>query len=73
VKRKDGRLEKLYSVEEAAEALRISKWTVACWLSKGVLRRTKCGARTLIRESELQRVIQDGGKSLSPRQPEATL
>jgi excisionase family DNA binding protein len=57
-------LETLLSVEEAARRLGgISKWTVHAWLSQGRLRRTKVGGRTMIRESELQRVIQDGGKS----------
>jgi len=45
----------------------ISKWTVHAWLSQGKLRRTKVGGRTMIRESELAKVIQDGGKSQSPR------
>jgi excisionase family DNA binding protein len=46
---------KLYSVEDAAVFLGgISKWTVHAWLAKGKLRRTKVGARTMIRESDLQ-------------------
>ena len=61
-------MENLYSVEEAARLLGgISKWTVHAWLAKGRLQRTKVGSRTMIRESELARVIQDGGKSGSPR------
>ena len=60
--------EKLYSVPDAAKFLGgISKWTVHAWLAKGRLRRTKVGSRTMIRESELQKVIQDGGKSPAPR------
>ncbi len=60
-------LERLLSVEEAARALGgISKWTVHAWLSQGKLRRTKVGGRTMIRESELAKVIRDGGKSPSP-------
>jgi excisionase family DNA binding protein len=60
-------LERLLSVEEAARALGgISKWTVHAWLSQGKLQRTKVGGRTMIRESELAKVIQDGGKSPSP-------
>jgi hypothetical protein len=31
------------------------------------LQRTKVGGRTMIRESELVKVIEDGGKSPSPR------
>ena len=55
---------KLYSVPEAAKFLGgISKWTVHAWLSQGKLRRTKIGARTMIRESELQRFIEDGEQS----------
>jgi excisionase family DNA binding protein len=61
-------MEALMSVEEAAKRLGgISKWTVHAWLSQGRLQRTKVGGRTMIRESELRRVIQDGGKSRVPR------
>jgi len=56
----------LLSVTEAAKRLGgISKWTVHAWLSQGKLRRTKVGGRTMIRESELTKVIEDGGKSPS--------
>jgi excisionase family DNA binding protein len=58
----------LVSVEEAAKRLGgISKWTVHAWLSQGRLNRTKVGGRTVIRQSELQKVIEDGGKSPAPR------
>jgi excisionase family DNA binding protein len=61
-------LEKLYSVAEAAQALGgISKWTVHAWLSQGRLQRTKVGGRTMIRESELAKVIDVGGQSPAPR------
>jgi excisionase family DNA binding protein len=61
-------MESLYSVEEAAKRLGgISKWTIHAWLSQGRLRRTKVGGRTMIRESELAKVIEDGAKSPSPR------
>jgi excisionase family DNA binding protein len=57
-------LDKLYSVSEAARVLGgLSKLTIHAWLSQGKLQRTKVGGRTMIRESELQKVIQDGGKS----------
>ena len=53
-------MDALLSVNEAALRLGgISKWTVHAWLAKGKLRRTKVGSRTMIRESELQRVITD--------------
>jgi len=58
----------LLSVNEAAKRLGgISRWTVHAWLSQGKLQRTKVGGRTMIRESELSKVIEDGGKSPSPR------
>ena len=64
-------MDTLFSVEEAARRLgEISKWTVHAWLSKGRLQRTKVGSRTMIRESELQKVIEDGGKSRTPGRPE---
>ena len=57
----------LLSVTEAAKRLGgISKWTVHSWLSKGKLQRTKVGGRTMIRESELAKVVEDGGKSPIP-------
>ena len=59
-------MDTLISVEEAARILGgISKWTVHAWLSQGKLQRTKVGSRTMIRASELAKVIQDGGKSLA--------
>jgi excisionase family DNA binding protein len=49
---------KLYSVEDAAVFLGgLSKYTIHAWLSKGKLRRTKVGTRTMIRESDLQAFI----------------
>ena len=57
----------LFSVDEAAKRLGgISKYTVHAWLSQGKLQRTKVGGRTMIRESELARVIHEGGKSPAP-------
>jgi excisionase family DNA binding protein len=61
-------MDTLLSVDEAARRLGgLSKYTIHAWLSSGKLRRTKVGSRTMIRESELQRVIEDGGKSEGPR------
>jgi len=61
-------VENLLSVEEAARRLGgISKWTIHSWLSQGKLRRTKVGRRTMIRESELQRVVRDPVASSQPR------
>ena len=53
-------MEKLYSIEDSARLLGgISKWTLYSWLSKGKLQRTKVGGRTMIRESELQKLLND--------------
>lgn len=61
-------MEELVSIEEAARRLGgISKWTVHAWLSQGKIQRTKVGGRTMIRESELAKVVNDGGKSPAPR------
>jgi excisionase family DNA binding protein len=50
--------DRLYSVEDAAQYLGgLSKYTIHAWLSSGKLRRTKVGARTMIRESDLQSFI----------------
>lgn len=60
--------DKLYSVSDAAEFLGgLSPWTIHSWLAQGRLQRTKVGSRTMIRESELLKVIRDGGKSPSPK------
>ena len=57
-------MEALLSIDEAARRLGgLSKYTIHAWLAKGKLRRTKVGSRTMIRESELLRVIEDGVKS----------
>ena len=59
-------LEKMYSVPEAAEVLGISTWTIYAYLSSAKLKRSKIGSRTVIRESELEKLIEDGGKSRRP-------
>lgn len=56
--------DRLFSVKDAAAFLGgISEYTVVAWLSSGKLKRSKVGSRTMVRLSELQRVIEDGGKS----------
>jgi excisionase family DNA binding protein len=62
-------MERLLSVDEVARLLGgLSKWTIHAWLSQGKLQRTKVGRRTMIRESELGKVIDYGGKSRPVRQ-----
>ena len=51
-------MDTLLSVEEAARRLGgLSKYTIHAWLSKGRLRRTKVGTRTMIRECDLQEFL----------------
>ena len=51
-------MDALLSVDEAARKLGgLSKYTIHAWLSKGRLRRTKVGNRTMIRESDLQAFV----------------
>jgi len=59
-------VENLLSVKEAAKQLGISHYTVEAWLSKKKMQRTKVGRRTMIRESELEKVLVDGGQSPAP-------
>jgi excisionase family DNA binding protein len=66
-------MENLLDVKEVARRLGgLSKYTVHSWLSSGKLRRTKIGSRTMVRESELERLIAegDGGKSAGRPRPE---
>jgi excisionase family DNA binding protein len=60
--------EPLVSVEEAARLLGgVSKWTIYAWLSQGRLQRTKIGSRTMLRESELARFVEDENRSKESR------
>jgi excisionase family DNA binding protein len=61
-------METLYSVSDAAKKLGgISKFTIYAWLSRGVLERTKVGGRTMIRESSLLSLLEQGAKPKSNR------
>jgi excisionase family DNA binding protein len=67
-------MDHLLSIQQAADQLGgISKWTVHAWLSKGKLRRTKVGSRTMIRESDLQAFLAkcNPGPSVSSQSPAA--
>lgn len=53
--------DRLFSVKAAASYLGgISALTVHAWLSEGRLRRTKIGSRTMVKRSELDRLIAEG-------------
>jgi excisionase family DNA binding protein len=59
-------LDKLLTISEAADELRVSRATVAAWLSQSRMDRTKVGAATRIRRRELAKVCVEGGKSPAP-------
>ena len=50
-------MEKLYTIPEVAKMLRISKPSVYRLMSNGRLKNVKIGGRTLFKESELNRFI----------------
>lgn len=60
-------IEKLYTVPEAAETIRCSIWMLWAWLRDGKIKRTKFGAKTLIRESELTRLLRDPESTIPAR------
>jgi hypothetical protein len=51
--------ETLFTVNEAAEQLRLSPWTLWDLMKRGQLVRTKVSGKTFLRESELQKLIRD--------------
>jgi hypothetical protein len=51
--------ERIYTVKEAAAETRLSPWSLWDYLKKGVIRRTKIGGKTFIRESELLKLIKE--------------
>jgi excisionase family DNA binding protein len=52
-------LDRLLSIEQAAEVLGVSVWTLRKWISDGKIRSAKLGSRRLIPVSELRRFIND--------------
>jgi excisionase family DNA binding protein len=59
--------ESLRSIEYAADILGLSPWTIRAWITQGKITSAKLGARRLIPQSELDRLIQE---SLVPRYEE---
>lgn len=53
-------MEKLYTADEAAEALRIDRNTLYVYVREKKIEGTKIGKYIRIRESELERVIREG-------------
>ena len=48
------------SLGEAAQALRLSLWTIRKWAADGRLKTTKLGSRRVVRSSEVERVLRIG-------------
>lgn len=53
------RVEKLYSAEEVAEYLKVTLRTVRDWIKKGEIRASKVGKAYLVKESDIQRFVND--------------
>jgi excisionase family DNA binding protein len=49
--------ERLFSVEDSAERLGVSKWTITDWIKAGRLKGTKIGKFWRVRESDLEAFI----------------
>jgi excisionase family DNA binding protein len=56
-------IEKLYTVREAADALRLSPWTMYGKLSRGEVVGTRVGGRRVIRQSELEKLLIDDNQA----------
>ena len=62
--------DRLFSVKGAAAYLGgLSPYTISAWLSQGKLRRVKVGSRTMLRQSELERLTREGDGGKSPGRP----
>ena len=59
----------LKSVEETAELLGISPWTVRSYIRDGKLRPVRLGRRVLLREDELERLVLESQRQ-SKRDPQ---
>ena len=49
----------LMTVQEASEALRLSRNTLNNWLSTGRLKRVKIGARTFLSREEIEGILKN--------------
>jgi excisionase family DNA binding protein len=52
--------DELKSLDKVAKRLDVSIWTIRRWVQDGRLASIRLGARRLISESEVQRVIREG-------------
>ncbi len=50
-------LDEVVSKQEAADLAHVSFHTISAWLTQGRLRRIKCGSRTLVAKSDLEKLL----------------
>lgn len=53
-------MDSLRSIDNTAEILGVSPYTVRAWIRRGLLASVKLGTRRLVTESEIQRVMANG-------------
>ena len=53
-------MEALQNIEEAANTLRLSPWTIRAYIRQGRIKPIRIGRRVLIEPSEIQRIIAEG-------------
>ena len=59
-------MNRLHSIEESAEILGISPWTVRKYIREFKLQPVRIGRRVLLEEAELQRFVADSRAVLPP-------
>jgi excisionase family DNA binding protein len=57
----------LLNINEAANALRLSPWTIRLYVRVGKLRAVRIGRRVLLEPSELQRLVEAGRIAGEPK------
>jgi excisionase family DNA binding protein len=50
---------KLLRIEQTADLLGVSPWTIRAWVAQGKLKSVKLGSRRLVPESEVVRLISE--------------
>jgi excisionase family DNA binding protein len=50
----------LFSIQQSAEVLSISPWTVRLYVKRGLIPSVKIGTRRLIRASDIDRMVSEG-------------
>jgi excisionase family DNA binding protein len=53
-------MQRLVSVDKAAELLSVSRWTIRAWIAQGKLGSAKLGSRRLVPEFEIENLIRRG-------------